>query len=145
MGSISEAELERQLKFQMEETIYEIMAWDEGYFRFEEHAEIAQHRLLARVRVESLLMEGARRIDEWTRLETRIPNAEAVPVLSPLKDGEASPIELRPDVPRFLFERQELRRRAGDDGGAFRDLSAACAMQHERSCRELEARGVRAP
>ena len=104
MGSISEDELERQLKFQMEETIYEIMAWDEGYFRFEEHAEIAQHRLLARVRVESLLMEGARRIDEWTRLEARIPNAEAVPVLSPLKDGEATPIELRPDEWEVLAE-----------------------------------------
>jgi Flp pilus assembly protein TadD len=54
-------------------------------------------------------------------------------------------IELRPDAPRFLYERQAVRRRAGDDGGAFRDLSAACAMHHERSCRELEARGVRAP
>ena len=54
-------------------------------------------------------------------------------------------IALRPDVPRYLYERQALRRRAGDDGGAFRDLSAACAMRHERACRELEARGVRAP
>ena len=63
MGSITEEELERQLRFQMEETIYEVMAWDEGYFKFEERAEIAANRLLARVRVESLLLEGARRID----------------------------------------------------------------------------------
>src|SRR5690606_29789018 len=68
MGSIGEEELERQLRFQMEETIYEIMAWVDGYFRFEERSEVAEQRLLARVRVESLLMEGARRIDEWTRL-----------------------------------------------------------------------------
>jgi tetratricopeptide (TPR) repeat protein len=104
MGSISEEELERQLKFQMEETIYEIMSWDEGYFRFEEHAEIAQHRLLARVRVESLLMEGARRIDEWTRLESKIPDAEAVPMLSPTKEGESTPLDLRPDEWEVLAE-----------------------------------------
>jgi cytochrome c-type biogenesis protein CcmH/NrfG len=104
MGSIAEEELERQLKFQMEETIYEIMEWDEGYFRFEEHVEIAHNRLLARVRVESLLMEGARRIDEWTRLEAKIPSAEAVPLLSPLKEAEATPIELRPDEWEVLAE-----------------------------------------
>lgn len=104
MGSITEEELERQLKFQMEETIYEIMAWDEGYFRFEERAEVAQHRLLARVKVESLLMEGARRIDEWTRLEAKIPSSEAVPVLSPLKEGESTPLELRADEWEVLAE-----------------------------------------
>lgn len=104
MGSISEDELERQLKFQMEETIYEIMSWDEGYFRFEEHAEIAQHRLLARVRVESLLMEGARRIDEWTRLESKIPDSESIPVLSPGKEGESTPLDLRPDEWEVLAE-----------------------------------------
>ena len=104
MGSISEEELERQLKFQMEETIYEIMNWDEGYFRFEEHAEIAQHRLLARVRVESLLMEGARRIDEWTRLESKIPDSEAIPMLSPTKEGESTPLDLRADEWEVLAE-----------------------------------------
>ena len=104
MGSISEEELERQLKFQMEETIFEIMSWDEGYFRFEERAEVAQHRLLARVRVESLLMEGARRIDEWTRLEAKIPSAEAVPVLSPTKEAEGQPLELRADEWEVLAE-----------------------------------------
>src|SRR5687767_2895168 len=113
MGSITEEELERQLKFQMEETIYEIMSWDEGYFRFEERAEVAQHRLLARVRVESLLMEGARRIDEWTRLESKIPSSEAVPILSPTKEGESTPLELRADEWEVLAEIDAERDVAG--------------------------------
>jgi tetratricopeptide (TPR) repeat protein len=104
MGSISEEELERQLRFQMEETIYEVMAWDEGYFRFEERAEIASQRLLARVRVESLLMEGARRIDEWTRLESKVPGTDAVPSLSPGKEGESTVLELRPEEWEVLAE-----------------------------------------
>jgi tetratricopeptide (TPR) repeat protein len=104
MGSITEEELEKQLRFQMEETIYEVMSWSEGYFKFEERAEVAQHRLLARVRVESLLMEGARRIDEWTRLESKIPGTDAIPLLAPGKEGESAPIELRPEEWEVLAE-----------------------------------------
>jgi hypothetical protein len=40
MGSVEEEELERQLRFQMEETIYEVMPWNDGHFRFEERAEL---------------------------------------------------------------------------------------------------------
>ncbi len=109
MGSITDTELERQLKFQMEETIYELMNWDEGYFRFEERVEVAQHRLLARVRVESLLMEGARRIDEWTRLESKIPSAQSIPLLSSVKEGDTQPLELRPDEWEVLSEIDSAR------------------------------------
>ena len=37
-----------------------------------------------RIRTESLLMEGARRIDEWSRIETHIPHLGVVPQLAPL-------------------------------------------------------------
>ncbi len=126
MGSITEEELERQLRFQMEETIYEVMAWDEGYFKFEERAEIAANRLLARVRVESLLMEGARRIDEWTRLESKIPGPDAIPSLAPGKEGEASPLELRPEEWEVLAEidgERDLGQIAADLGRSSFDIA----------------------
>jgi tetratricopeptide (TPR) repeat protein len=126
MGSITEEELERQLRFQMEETIYEVMAWDEGYFKFEERAEIASNRLLARVRVESLLMEGARRIDEWTRLESKIPGTEAIPSLAPTKEGEATPLELRPEEWEVLAEidgERDLGQIAADLGRSSFDIA----------------------
>jgi tetratricopeptide (TPR) repeat protein len=126
MGSITEEELERQLRFQMEETIYEVMAWDEGYFKFEERAEIASNRLLARVRVESLLMEGARRIDEWTRLEAKIPGTEAIPALAPTKEGEATPLELRPEEWEVLAEidgERDLGQIAADLGRSSFDIA----------------------
>ena len=105
MGSLTENELERFLRFQMEETIYEVMAWDQGYFRFEER-HVGSGRILARIRVESLLMEGARRVDEWTRLESKVPSADAVPALSP-SAGESltgAPLELRPEEWEILAE-----------------------------------------
>lgn len=97
MGSIEQAELERQIRFQMEETVYEVMSWTEGYFKFEERSDRNEARLLARVRVESLLMEGARRIDEWTRLESKVPSPESIPVLAPTVERHDTPLELRPE------------------------------------------------
>jgi tetratricopeptide (TPR) repeat protein len=126
MGSINEEELERQLRFQMEETIFEIMAWEEGYFKFEERTEIGEQRLLARVRVESLLMEGARRIDEWTRLESRVPNAEAVPVLAQPSERDTTPLELKPDEWEVLAEidgERDVRRIAADLGRSEFDIA----------------------
>ena len=126
MGSITEEELEKQLRFQMEETIYEVMGWTEGYFKFEERSEVAQHRLLARVRVESLLMEGARRIDEWTRLESKIPGTDAVPMLAPGKEGDSAPIELKPEEWEVLAEidgERDLGRIAADLGRSSFDVA----------------------
>jgi tetratricopeptide (TPR) repeat protein len=126
MGSVNEEELEHQLRFQMEETIYEVMPWNEGYFKFEERAELADQRLLARVRVESLLMEGARRIDEWTRLETKVPSPEAVPTLAAGNEREATPLELRADEWEVLAEidgERDVRQIAADLGRSAFDVA----------------------
>jgi tetratricopeptide (TPR) repeat protein len=126
MGSIGEEELERQLRFQMEESIYELMAWTEGYFRFEERTEIAAQRLLARVRVESLLMEGARRIDEWTRLESKVPSPESIPYLAPASERDATPLELRTDEWEVLAEidgERDVRQLAADLGRSAFDVA----------------------
>ncbi len=105
MGSVNEGEIERTLRLQMEETIYEVMAWTQGYFRFEDRSP-GHSRVLARVRVESLLMEGARRVDEWTQLESKVPSAEAVPALaSEAADAlTGAPLELRPEEWEVLAE-----------------------------------------
>lgn len=128
MGSVGEDELERQLRFQMEETIYEVMPWDEGYFKFEERTEIGDQRLLARVRVESLLMEGARRIDEWTRLESKVPGPEAVPVLAANSERDMTPLELRSEEWEVLAEIdgiRDVRQLAADLGRSAFDVAKA--------------------
>jgi len=100
MGTVDRSELERQLRFQVEETIYDLLAWDEGYFHFEETDDTPEGPI--RIRVDSLLMEGARRLDEWTRLESRVPSPDAVPTL--LAAGESATVDLRPDEWEVLAE-----------------------------------------
>jgi hypothetical protein len=96
MGSVSQHDLEQQLRFHLEESVYDLLAWREGDFRFDE-GEVKHADAKVRVRVESLLMEGARRIDEWGRLQARIPSMEAVPFLAEGEAPDAGPLDLRPD------------------------------------------------
>ncbi len=101
MGTVDPTELEEQLRFQIEETIYDLLGWDEGYFSFEETDDTPEGPV--RVRVDSLLMEGARRLDEWSRLKARVPSPDVVPVLAP-PEPDAGLIDLRPEEWEILAE-----------------------------------------
>src|SRR5438045_3237774 len=52
--------------------------------------------LTVRIPVEALLMEGARRIDEWSRIENRIPHVGVVPSLAPPPEGGGGELDLLP-------------------------------------------------
>jgi hypothetical protein len=96
LGLVSELEVKRQLRFQIQETVFELVRWTEGYFRFEESAPPDGGRVSVRVPTESLLMEAARRIDEWSTLEQKIPHLGLVPSLVS-SEGEVGPtLDLQP-------------------------------------------------
>src|SRR5216117_716616 len=80
LGALTPRELERQVRFQLEEVVFEVMSWREGYFSFSEGTptELPTDTVV-RIPTEALLMEGARRIDEWSRIEGRIPTLASCP------------------------------------------------------------------
>ncbi|HEX7049022.1 MAG TPA: DUF4388 domain-containing protein [Longimicrobiales bacterium] len=126
MGSVAPDELERHLRFQVEEVIYDLMSWDEGDFRFEDQPAVDHGSVEIRIRVESLLMEGARRIDEWARLESRIPSVESVPILAPTEDAGAAPLDLHPEEWEVLGEidgERDLRQIAAALGRSSFDVA----------------------
>ncbi|HEV7364846.1 MAG TPA: DUF4388 domain-containing protein [Gemmatimonadales bacterium] len=90
IGAIARRELDRQLKAQIEETILDLLSWKEGHFRFEEGANFdGLVEAPTRIASEGLLMESARRLDEWSRIEATVPHLRVVPKL-PAHDGPAS-------------------------------------------------------
>ncbi len=97
LGAISRRELHRQLKAQIEEAVFELLRWSEGYFRFEEGA-VCQAAVEAPVRfpTEALLMEAARRIDEWSRIGSKVSHLRLVPRLP---SAEAQSTEILDLVP----------------------------------------------
>ena len=96
-GVITQRELERQLRLAIESVVFELLSWQEGFFSFEERT-VADVPLDARIRIstESLLMEGARRIDEWSRIADKVPHLGVVPMLAPVEDDRASVLDLLP-------------------------------------------------
>ena len=76
-----------------------LFSWKEGSFSFSdgEPTDLDTDAAI-RVSTESLLMEGARRIDEWSRMADRLPDALVVPGLAPAGDGPESSIDLSEDA-----------------------------------------------
>jgi TolA-binding protein len=105
-GWISEEDVRRYLRFQVEETIFELIRWKEGYFRFEEIPGKNPGAVAIRLGIQVLLMEAARRIDEWTTLEALIPHMNVVPVLvsGELHGADGGTLDLRPNEWEVLGE-----------------------------------------
>ena len=96
-GAITVRDVERQVRFQIEEVVFEVMSWNEGFFSFsEEPGSDVALRAVVRIRTEALLMEGARRIDEWSRIEKRVPHVGVVPHLAALASGNNPTLDLLP-------------------------------------------------
>jgi tetratricopeptide (TPR) repeat protein len=95
--AITRRELERCVREQAEEVVFELMSWSEGYFSFIEGT-VDPHGVeaVASIPTEALLMEAARRIDEWSRIEARIPHLGVVPRINPAEDGAGAPLDLVP-------------------------------------------------
>ncbi len=96
-GAVTRRDIERYMRQGIESVVFDLFSWKEGAFSFADGVD-DEVTIDAAVRVstESLLMEGARRIDEWSRMADRIPGAHVVPHLAEPRDGAESFIDLRP-------------------------------------------------
>jgi tetratricopeptide (TPR) repeat protein len=105
MGAVTPKELERHVRLHIEEVVFELISWREGYFSFEERAiDDAPSEASVRISTESLLMEGARRIDEWSRIEGKVPHVGVIPVLAPIRADHPSLLDLLPNEWEVLSE-----------------------------------------
>ena len=73
-GNIVHAQLD---EIQGEEAVYELAIWNDGEFHFEPDVEPAV-RTISKSNT-NLLMEAARRLDEWRVLSRKIPNLDMIP------------------------------------------------------------------
>jgi tetratricopeptide (TPR) repeat protein len=105
VGAITRRELERHVRFQVEEIVFGLLSWAEGYFSFEERSvDNAPAEAIIRISTESLLMEAARRIDEWSRIERVVPHAGVIPALAPVTGDQPALLDLLPNEWEVLAE-----------------------------------------
>src|SRR3989449_4557731 len=78
MSVISQTDLERYMRVQIEESVYYLFTWTQGTFNFEADVRPEQQDFLVSITPESLLLEGARRVDEWSLIEKKIPSFDLI-------------------------------------------------------------------
>ncbi|MBC7266987.1 MAG: DUF4388 domain-containing protein [Coriobacteriia bacterium] len=77
-GYITQPVLEAFVQEQIQDTIFDLMRWDEGEFNFEILPEVVDEDIGLSVSVENIVMEGSRRIEEWNRIKKKVPSMEMV-------------------------------------------------------------------
>jgi len=75
---LTQQELERYMRMQIEESVYYLFTWTQGTFNFEADVRPEQQDFLVSINPESLLLEGARRVDEWGLIEKKIPSFDLI-------------------------------------------------------------------
>jgi tetratricopeptide (TPR) repeat protein len=78
LGTLTRAELEDYMRLQIEEAVYYLFTWTSGTFNFEAGVRPESEDFLVSISPEALLLEGARRVDEWSLIEKKIPSFDLI-------------------------------------------------------------------
>ncbi|HKJ93265.1 MAG TPA: tetratricopeptide repeat protein, partial [Longimicrobiales bacterium] len=70
--------LQKYIRLQIEEAVYYLFTWTRGSFFFEAGQAPEEGETLVSLNPESLLLEGARRVDEWSVIEKKIPSLDLI-------------------------------------------------------------------
>jgi hypothetical protein len=93
-GFINENDLKEALRVQVTQIVYRLFRWREGSYRFTpvEHLEYDREHFVP-VSAETILMEGARMIDEWPIIERKIRSAQMVFQKTPSAAALEGPVQ----------------------------------------------------
>ena len=85
LGYVNQEQLQKALTRQSAELVYELLRWKSGRFGFERRDKLPPQvvEFEPGLRVDELLMEGFRRVDEWGLIETALPSFDVVLVRPP--------------------------------------------------------------
>lgn len=77
-GILAETQLRDFLKVQVSEILYDAFVWPDGAFAFVEELALPSYAVTIAVDLPNLIMEGARRIEEWEHCLRLLPDKDAV-------------------------------------------------------------------
>lgn len=90
MGVLTPKQLWWAVKNQVLEIIYDLFRLRDGFFFFEETADINEEKIKLSTSTTNIVMEGIRRLDEWPRIRELIPSHDLVPLLTPSEARDPS-------------------------------------------------------
>ncbi len=110
LGFVAREVVEKELRALVEEAVFSLFTWTQGIWTFEPDVHPDGRQLLTPINPESLLMEGARRTDEWSLVERRFPSFDLVFEMDAARAGQSAPLsgELA-EVAHLLDGRRSIR------------------------------------
>ncbi len=101
-GDIDEQTLLKYVRHQIEAAVYHLFTWGQGTFYFEPGERPVREQIRVSIDPESLLLEGARRVDEWSQIEKKVPSLDVVFELDPDRSSSISSLTLAPEQEEIL-------------------------------------------
>jgi hypothetical protein len=99
---ISDKTLEAFVQEQIQDTIFDLMRWDEGEFEFKPSDVPSEEDIGLSVSIENVIMEGSRRIEEWARIKKKIPSLDIVFKMATAPGEGTFEISLKPSEWRLI-------------------------------------------
>jgi hypothetical protein len=100
-GLLTEDQLRDFLKVQVSEIIYDSFVWPGGTFAFIDDTVLPPYAVTIAIDLSNLIMEGARRIEEWEECERLLPDNTVV--FKVVSNPDAEKITLSLDEWKILF------------------------------------------
>ncbi|MBN1755184.1 DUF4388 domain-containing protein [bacterium] len=91
---IPKDEIAAIVKAQVEEIIFDLFDWPEGAFDFFENELPSSDYMISALNTMNILMEGTRRIDEWTQIRNKLPDGNTILRISPQAFAKQDEIKL---------------------------------------------------
>ena len=101
-GMVTTEEINKSVRVQIEEITYSLFGWNDGDFRFEPDVAPPPESIIIPLSIENIIMEGTRRIDEWTRIRDKIPSLDVIVRFSDQPYERAKSVNLTQDEWRIF-------------------------------------------
>ncbi|MBT8398488.1 MAG: DUF4388 domain-containing protein [Gemmatimonadetes bacterium] len=102
LGAVTPEDLERWVAVQVKEAVYHLFAWEQGTFHFKpDEFPDRDQVLLVALSTDGLLMEGARRVDEWSIIEREVHSLDLIYKIT-RDPKEAADVELTGNQKRLV-------------------------------------------
>jgi len=111
-GHIKQQDVADSIRQHVLNQVYRVFSWDDGTFRFEPADLPIKGKLTTSIALESVIMEGSRKLKEWERLQDEVPDLDvalkfAERPTTPLRDINLTVEEWR--VISFVNPRNTIR------------------------------------
>ena len=89
---VTEVEIRRIVQLKVEESVFDTFLWSTGSFEFYDGHPAQQKSMLLSLDVTGIVLEGARRVDEWKRIRCVVKGGDAVLAAVPEAIAEMLPL-----------------------------------------------------